>query len=146
MKRLALVSAAAAIVAGCQTIAQAPEPDPELAALVEARQGEEVDRICFTRSINNWRALGRDSLLLEKGVNDWFKVDVSGTCDPKFAFEFIALSPRGGSSCLTRGDRIDTDASPPRGFCLISRMYRWDETAEVPAPAEAEAEVVAAAR
>ncbi len=102
-----------------------------LEAEIKAKQGEPVRRVCFTRSINGWRALGRKSLLLSKGVNDWYKLDLVGTCDPKWAFDTIAIQTRpAGASCLTRGDRIATPDRAVSGNCVITDIYRWDDKAE----------------
>jgi hypothetical protein len=136
MKPLYLFVAVAAMLAGCQTsVESAARQDDEIARLVAARQGAEVDRICFTSNINGWSELGRDAILLERGVNDWFKVDLTGTCDPEWAFNTIAISSRpAGSSCLTRGDRIHTDDRDIPGVCYVQSIYEWDETKE-PEPA-----------
>lgn len=137
MKSLILPFAAVALLAaGCQSSSEsAARQDDEIARLTAARQGAEVDRICFASNINGWSPLGRDAVLLERGVNDWFKVELTGTCDPEWAFNTIALRSRpAGSSCLTRGDRITTDDQTVPGVCYVDRIYEWDETRE-PAPA-----------
>jgi hypothetical protein len=130
------VAAVALLASACQSSAESvAQREDEIARLVAARQGAEVDRICFTSSINGWSPLGRNALLLERGVNDWFKVDLTGTCDPEWAFNAIAISTRpAGSSCLTRGDRIHTDDRTIPGTCYVDKIYEWDETKE-PAPA-----------
>lgn len=139
MRFVTFAAAATLAVAGCQTAAERETADAEMERLVAARQGAEVDRICFTNNINGWNALGRNAVLLEKGVNDWYKVELTGTCDPQWAFESIALVSRpGGASCLTRNDRLITDDVSVPGVCYVDRIFEWDETKD-PAPAPASA-------
>lgn len=101
-------------------------PDPRL--------GEEVNRICFQRNINNWRSVkGEDDVvLLERGVNNWYRVELNGGCDERL-FRFataIGIESRPGGSCVTRGDVIIVEDGP--GFnrrCFIRKMYEWNEDA-----------------
>ena len=137
MRLLALltVSAAALAAAACQSpeaAERAAQNQAELDRLIAVRQGPEVDRICFSGQINSWSELSRDSILLRRGVNDWYKVDLNGTCNPQWAFNSIALASRpSGTSCITPGDRITTDEPEIGGVCLIDAIYEWDEDAEV---------------
>ena len=87
-----------------------------------------MKQICFASSINGWRELKgqRRSVILTKGVNDEFKVDLSGVCDVSQAMMKIGTRSR-GSSCLTRGDDILVD----NGFsgvdrCMITKIYIWN--------------------
>lgn len=117
------------------------EEEAETAA--DPRIGKEVNRICFPRNINGWKSVkGEDNVvLLEEGVNDWYRVEVSGAC-PERVFRFahvigIDSSPAGG--CVRRGDIIlveDTGGFARR--CFIQRIYEWDDKA--PAPGEEDAE------
>ncbi len=122
----------AILLAGCAASAEGDAADGnDIDAEIAARQGEEVDRVCFARSINGWRSLGRRSILIEKGVNDWYKLDLIGTCDPQWAFDAIAIRTRpAGASCLRRGDRIDTPDRSVSGSCAITKIYRWNEAAD----------------
>lgn len=126
MKAYILSGAAILMAAACQS------PNSESAQMAEGepdvRQGEEVSQICFNSQIRNWRELDRDSVLIEKGVNDEYKLDLIGTCDPENAFTTIGLISRGASSCLSRGDRLVTDDSFG-GSCSIRRIYKWNEDA-----------------
>ena len=112
-----------------------PANEQERAALeaeIAARQGTEVDRICFVRNIDGWRPLGDEALLLEKGVDDWYMVELTGTCEPEWAFDAIAIRTRPGAAlCLTRGDSIATFDAPLEGTCFISHIYEWDDEARV---------------
>ena len=101
-------------------------PDPRI--------GEEVRQICFARSIDGWRhpkGLGK-AVLLEKGVNDWFLVEVSGPCrssDFRFA-ESIGIDTRPAGGCLSRGDRILVrGAGNFVNRCIVTRIYEWDDDA-----------------
>ncbi len=105
--------------------------------VVDQRIGEEVDRICFQRNIDGWKeAKGFDSaVLLERGVNDWYLVEVSGACrarDFRFAQTIgIDSRPRGG--CVRRGDILLVEGGG--GFvnrCFISEIYEWDDDAPAP--------------
>ena len=109
----------------------------------DKRIGEEVDRICFGRSINGWKTVDKedDVILLEKGVNNWFYVELLGACDYRVLRSalHIGIDSRPAGGCITRGDIIIVEDSP--GFdrrCSIRRMYRWDPDA--PAPGEEESE------
>lgn len=125
--------AGAATLAGCQTAEDYAEREARLQAEIDARQGPEASQVCFTRSINGWRALGDDAVLVRARVDDWYKLDLAGTCDPEMAFNAIALETRpAGSSCVSRGDRISTPDAPVGGQCVITRIHEWDEEAEVP--------------
>lgn len=111
---------------GCATASA----DKTAARKADPRQGEEVNQICFTRNINGWQALGSRSLLLNKGVNDWYKLDLIGTCRPDWAFNAIALRTTGGSSCLSKFDAIKTFDDPvSMGSCQIQHIYKWNKDA-----------------
>jgi hypothetical protein len=133
MRRLLLCLPAALLLAvACQSTTPAEtavaKPDP--------RQGAEVNDICFSSQIRDWRALGRDAVIVRRGVRDEFKLELSGTCDPRNAFLSIGLVSRfGGGSCVSRGDRLVTDERYVAGPCLISRIYEWREDAANPAGA-----------
>ncbi len=103
-------------------------PDP--------RQGEEVNNICFTQQIRNWRENDRRSIIVEVGVRDEYKLELMGTCQPQDAFMSVGLVSRvGGGSCLTRGDKLVTDARYNDGSCSIRRIYKWNKDAGKETPA-----------
>ncbi|WP_425408042.1 DUF6491 family protein [Hyphococcus sp.] len=104
------------------------EPDPRI--------GEEVSSICFQNSINGWRAIeGEDDVvLLERGVNNWYRVELAGACDSRLFRSALSIgidsSPAG--SCVRRGDVIIVEDTP--GFsrrCTITEINEWDEDALV---------------
>lgn len=140
---------AAATIAASVSVAFAEETETDA---VDPRIGEEVSQICFVRSIDNWRGIkGEDDvILLEKGVNDWYRVELFGFCnsfDIRTA-DFIALDTFGASSCLSRGDTIILKEFGGSGFddrCRISRIYEWNEDAEAEAAEKEDAEIEAEA-
>jgi hypothetical protein len=128
----ALVGASLAVPAYAESAAG---PDPRL--------GEEVDRICFGRNINGWREVDGDekAVLLETGVNNWYRVELVGTCrgrDFRFA-QTIAIDSRPAGGCVTRGDAIIVQANAPfSARCVITKINRWNH--DLPAPGEAAAD------
>ncbi len=123
-------AAAAALLAGCAS--QAAEtadakPDP--------RQGEEVNNICFSQQIRNWRENDNRSIIVEVGTRDEYKLDLMGTCQPQDAFMSVGLVSRiGGGSCLERGDKLVTDSRYSDGSCSIRRIYKWNKDAAMEQP------------
>lgn len=129
---------ASALVASAAFAGEPAGPDPRL--------GPEVDRICFTRSIDGFRTLKGvdDAVLLERGVNDWYYVELIGMCSEsqlRFA-QSVAIVSRPSGGCLTSGDTLIfsdsaffNDRPIERNRCTVRRIYKWDEKA--PAPGEA---------
>lgn len=139
MRSVLFAVAVAVSAAACQATpeqqAARATADAETEALIALRQGAEIDRLCFTNNIRGWSELSRSAILLEEGVNDWYKIDLTGTCRPEWAFNAIGIVSRpAGSSCLSRGDRLITDDETVPGVCYVDRIYEWDETKEL-APA-----------
>ena len=124
---------AAALLAGCAT-----PPVDTANAKPDPRQGEEVNNICFAQQIRNWRENDNRSVIVEARLNDEYKLELIGTCNPRDAFLNIGLVSRGGSSCLSTGDKLVTDARYNDGSCSIRRIYKWNKDA-VPAVAGATA-------
>ncbi len=139
MKALLTIVPAIILAAACQN------PAPKAEAKPDPRQGQEVAQICFQTQIRSWESLNDKAVIVEKGVHDQYKLDLIGPCQPEDAFVSIGLVSRGGSSCLTRGDHVFTDArfggAADRGACLIRAIYEWhpdkkpDEKAAETAPA-----------
>ena len=137
--------AAAACLAACVAMnggAKAGEENSEDG--VDRRLGAEVSRICFPRNINNWKEVkGEDNvLLLEQGVNDWYRVELAGACrysDIRFT-QKIALETRPAGGCVTRGDVITLiDGAGFNHRCPITGINQWDENASAPGEEEGEA-------
>jgi hypothetical protein len=120
MRHILAACAAGLLAAACSTPATETaeaEPDP--------RQGKEVRQICFNSQIRNWKEHSNKSVILEKNVNEEFKVDLIGACQINDAFLNIGLISRvGGGTCLSSGDRLVTDARYD-GSCAIHRIYEW---------------------
>lgn len=128
--------ALAALLAACATT-----PDDRVRGVAQfeddPRLGEEVDRICFQSTIDNFSNPTRDTVILEAGVSRQYLVEVFGVCpDLKFA-QSIGIAAR--TSCLTRSDALlvsdsafglnDGSGIGPRR-CTIRSIYDWDDDAE----------------
>ncbi|TKB47145.1 DUF6491 family protein [Thalassotalea mangrovi] len=95
---------------------------------VDPRQGKEVSQVCYASSLDRWSTLDneRKALLIYPRANKAYKLTLSGTCDPQWAFTRIATVQRMGSSCLSRGDKIVTDMSGGMAdSCIITRIHEW---------------------
>lgn len=100
----------------------------------DPRIGKKVKSICFQSSINGWKAVkGEDDVvLLERGVNDWYRVELLGACPSRvFRSAFaIGIESRPAGGCVSRGDVIIVEDGP--GFnrrCTITGIYEWNEDA-----------------
>lgn len=132
LRLAAPVLIALAAPAAAQTDEEAPAED--------ARVGEEVSRICFGRDINNFRAIEGedDAVLLERGVNDWYKATLVGACsyrELKWA-QAVAIDSRPAGGCVTPGDYLVFSRSafgdfsfPNTTRCAIDAIYKWDPDA-----------------
>jgi hypothetical protein len=146
MKPIAMRSLWAPAFALCALLgASAAKDDKEKSDAPDPRIGAEVNQICFQRTIDGWRPLrGADNaVLLDAGLNKWYRVELSGGCDGGvFGFaETIAIDSRPGGGCVSRGDVII--AKDGAGFtyrCPIVRIFEWDEDATAPDESEKEAE------
>lgn len=103
---------------------------PASAQPAQGVRGPEVSNVCFNRNINNWREMGRGQLLIERGVDDWFLVEMSGGCDAGLSRLTIAIEDRGGGGCLDAGDRITFSDGAITRQCTVRRIYEWDEDGE----------------
>lgn len=128
------ISLAAAAGMCAAALASAAFAGQDAAETANPALGEEVDRICFASTINGWRSVkGEDDVvLLERGVNDWYRVELSGGCHESLfrSALTIGIDSRPGGGCVSRGDVIIVKDTP--GFtrrCMITRMYKWDEKA-----------------
>jgi hypothetical protein len=104
------------LLAGCQSPGRT-------SPVANGTQGPEVSSICFTRQIDSWQPFGDSGFILRRGMNDYFLVEVAGTCRVRDAFAGIQLNARTGT-CLTVGDtiRFRNDQGLP---CSISDIYEW---------------------
>lgn len=107
----------------------------------DPRLGEKVDRICFGRTISNFSTIKGedDAALLERGVNDWYKVTLIGACNHnqlRFA-QSVAIQSRPAGGCVTPGDTLVFSDSafgdfsfPNATRCIIDEIYEWNPKAE----------------
>ena len=130
---------AATMLAGAAYAGEAPADDGDENA-ADARQGEEVNRICFGRNINGFKAIKGedDAVLLESGVNRWHKAELAGACSYrrlKWA-QAVAIDQRPRGGCVTPGDALIFTNSITGDFsfenttrCIITDIYEWDDDA-----------------
>ena len=135
VRTIAFGGAAAALLAACASSSSAEE---EMANWQEdARLGEKVDRICFSDSIDSFRMATRDAVIVRKGVNREYLVEMVGQCPDLDNANSLNFDTSPGSSCVTRGDKIYAHDS---GFgvdrsgvaqlrCPIRAIYEWNEDA-----------------
>ncbi len=109
----------------------------------DPRLGADVDKICFSRDIDGFRTIdGEDDVvLLERSVNDWYKVTLTGACTHnrlRFA-QSIAIDDRPRGGCVRRGDALVFSDSafgdfsfPNATRCIIVEIQRWDPKASAP--------------
>lgn len=129
--------ALAALVAACATT-----PDDRVRGVAQfendARLGEEVNRICFQSTIDNFSDATRDTVVLDAGVSRQYLVEVFGVCPDLKHAQSIGIASR--TSCLTSSDALlvsdsafglndGTGIGPRR--CTIRSIYEWDEDAAV---------------
>jgi len=132
MRYFIAACASALLAAACTT-----PPTETAEAKPDPRQGKEVRQICFNSQIRNWRENDRKSVIVEARVNDEYKLELIGTCQPEDAFLNIGLVTRvGGGSCLSSGDQLVTDTRYD-GSCSIRRIYEWHKDAKTASSAPA---------
>ncbi len=127
------------LCAGFAAAAPAFAKDQDRAA--DPRIGEKVDRICFASGINGFQTPDgvEDAVVLTKGVNDKYYVELSGAGFNSLKFaQSVAIDSRPGGGCVTRGDRLifsdsafgfdRRDRVGPDSY-LITGIYEWNEDA-----------------
>ena len=118
----------------------------------DPRLGEQVNRMCFGRSINGFEDATDRTVVLRARVNDHYLVETAGYCPDLDWAQSIGLDQF--SSCLTRGDSIipfdsvfgasrsghfGASRSGHRGFpCRIRAIYEWNPDAGEPGEADGE--------
>lgn len=122
------------ILLSCSTVADtgpkgitAYEDDPRL--------GEQVDKICFKRSIDGFSNATRDTVVLSAGVRDDYIVEVFGNCTNLRHAQGISIDSN--LSCVDDGDYLIVSESVfpsnDRAFnlerCAIDKIYKWDNRA-----------------
>lgn len=122
------VALAASLLAGCASnddLVKAKydkENDP--------RVGDEIERVCFNNNISGWSDVDNDNnaLLVHFGAKRSYKVKLIGMCEADWAMARIAVVSRIGSSCMSVGDKIVTDAQMNSlSSCTITDIYEWHD-------------------
>ncbi len=125
-------------LAACATATTPEERAEERAAQVFAddpRRGEQVDRVCFARSIDSFGETTKRAVVIREGF-DHYLVETFGGCFDLDWAQSLAIDSF--SSCLTRGDNIiafesvfgpdKTDGI--RNSCKVKAIYEWDHDAK----------------
>lgn len=147
LQRLSLSLVALMALGACATDGGTSRADAIAETLADARVGEKVNRICFTRGIDSFSEEKRNSVVLRRGVNDEYLV-VTGVCPNLEMAQSLRLE--GYLGCLRARDYIRVfenahNHSEPQGFvfdrCQIDEIYKWNDDVVVEAiddePAEA---------
>jgi len=130
MKKLliGLMIVSPVLFAGC-----APTPDNRVKIPLDSdpRIGEEVTQVCLYRDIASWNSVDNDrkAVIVKLTNRDTYKLKLSGICNPDWADLRMAVIARGGSNCLSPGDRIKTDGDPSQGRgseCTILKIHKWN--------------------
>lgn len=97
-------------------------------AVQRGTAGDEVNSVCFTNQIRGWQPLSRNAIVLERGLNDYYRVTLNGVCDATRSGLTMATESRSGI-CLGIGDDIDfaNDFSPS---CSIQSIHAWTPAPE----------------
>ena len=116
------------LIAGCMVLLIGCSTTPvdnqaKTVKKISPRQGEEVQRVC---NINGWSNGERNSLIVHNSKHESYKLSLIGMCDAEWAFSKIAMSSNFGRDCITRGDKIATDANSSRGAtCTVMKIHKW---------------------
>ncbi len=91
--------------------------------------------MCFARGIDGWRPLGPGSILVRRGIDDWYKLELGGFCRSR-ELDAIAFDTGRGRSCIERGDRVATSDFARVSSCMVSAIHAWSEPMDDAAPIE----------
>ncbi len=116
--RIVVVMLSMTIVSACAS--SVPSRDN---ALAEGTRGETVQSVCFTRQINSWYPLSDEAIIVQRGLDEYFRLQLIGLCEPDEAFSSVNLRTRSGA-CVSPGDQIEIpgDYAPE---CTIQRIDSW---------------------
>lgn len=125
------------ILIACTSVAS-DEPRGAAKFADDPRLGEQVDKICFKRSIDGFSNATRDTVVLSAGVNEDYLVEVFGGCTNLRHAQRIAIDS--SLSCVDDGDFLivsenlfsdgrSSGLDPQR--CAIDSIYKWDKRAEM---------------
>jgi hypothetical protein len=125
-------------LAACAT-ATTPEEraEAEKVALFEddPRRGAEVDKVCFSRTIDGFTNTTNRAVVISEGTKEYLVTTRSRCTDLDDA---MSLAVDSFSSCLTRGDRLIgkdsvfgyNTAGTPSFPCHVDKIYEWDRKAK----------------
>ncbi len=141
MTRFILAITGASFVLGACATTEADTSSKEafLAELMEdPHVGEEVDRICFTGSIDGFSETTDRSVVVSVSPRRDYVITTFALCHNLEQANSIVFDDFG--ACLTKGDKIyafDTAFGPssadiPSLGCPIDRIFEWDKDAEAP--------------
>ncbi|WP_306252257.1 DUF6491 family protein [Parvularcula sp. IMCC14364] len=125
-------------LSGCLLAAACASTEDKQSRFIDAddpRRGEQVNRICFSRTIDSFKTVSDRQVILEASPRREYLVETS-SCFQLDRAQRIGLTGHGGG-CLSRGDimlvsenifagRSNTQ-SPDR--CFIQAMYEWNPDA-----------------
>lgn len=137
-KQVLMVAVATSLLlTGCETTStneNGEKPLRGIAALKDdARLGEKVNRICFARQIDGFRAATKNTVIVESGLRKEFIIETFGGCSNLRDAQGISLPT--GFSCLSDKDSIivhdsvfKTETTPfSNQRCSIKSIHRWNE-------------------
>lgn len=114
-----LALGAALLAAGCA---------PQEEAAMTAAQAEE--RQCFhAGSVNSFRAVDDDTVIVRSGVNDYFELELVGICPDVNWSQQIAIRTRGAGSWVCRGLEAELIVPSPIGTqrCPVVAVRKLSE-------------------
>ena len=133
-----LISFGIAAIGLTTACASTPSDQPKGAAKYadDARLGEKVNKICFSRSIDGFSRNDRDTVVVSAIGKKQYLIEVRGLCTNLNHAQSIGIAST--LSCVTPGDALlvsqsafslnDEIGGPQR--CLIKDIYEWNEDAE----------------
>ena len=103
----------------------------------DARLGEQVDRICFGSGIDGFSDTTRDTVVVQKGVDDFYLIETVGSCFRDSSVNAIGID--GTMGCVRRSDVLTISSSffnaPSAGMgCTIRSIHKWNKDANAPQP------------
>jgi len=118
----------AILLSGCA----ATPKDEETPAPRDYRIGEEVRQLCFVSSISSWSSIKeeRNAVLVHMDNRKVYRLQLIGACRADWAMMSIGFVSRTSSNCLSRGDKLITDAQRVGNeSCTIVRINEWNPQA-----------------
>ncbi|MCB1669632.1 MAG: DUF6491 family protein [Gammaproteobacteria bacterium] len=92
-------------------------------AIALGEPGRSVQSICFVRQIESWQPLSEEAIVIERAINDYYRLNLIGACEPDLAFNTLQFESRSGI-CLNPGDEIEFPGSFSPS-CTISSIDTW---------------------